>query len=243
MSSITVNHAPLTPLSFLQRNAYVFRDRTAVVYGDVRYTYSQFQGRVNRLASALRAAGVGRGDRVAVLAPNVPALLEAHFGVPLAGGVLVALNTRLNSNEIAYIINHSESKVLLVDTELTRAITPIMDELGSVTSFVNIVDVDEGEMLPGPDYETFLEGGSAAPLPMPIEDENELISINYTSGTTGLPKGVMYSHRGAYLNALGEALELGISNRSVYLWTVPMFHANGWCFTWGVTSVGGTHVC
>ena len=243
MTSQSVNYSPLTPLSFLERSTRVFPNKIAVVHGDIRYTYTQFQERVNRLASALRAAGVNKGDRVAVLAPNVPPLLEAHFGVPLAGGVLVAINTRLAANEIAYILNHSESKVLIVERGLTRSIIPIKDQLQSVSTFVNIIDTEEGETLPGPDYESFLSGGSPAPIAIAVEDENDLISINYTSGTTGMPKGVMYTHRGAYLNALGEALELGMTSRSVYLWTLPMFHCNGWCFTWGVTAAGGTHVC
>jgi fatty-acyl-CoA synthase len=183
---------------------------------------------------------------VAFLCPNIPPLLEAHFGVPLAGGVLVAINTRLSAAEIRYILNHSEARLLFVDTELAPLIAPIRDELESVQVMVNIIDEQAGalgERLPGADYESFLAGGAADPLPFWVEDENETISINYTSGTTGQPKGVMYTHRGAYLNALGEAVELGMNSDSVYLWTLPMFHCNGWCFTWGVTAVGGTHVC
>jgi fatty-acyl-CoA synthase len=241
-----VFYTPLTPQSFLDRSAYVFREKTAIVYGRQRTTYPEFAARVNRLANALRDWGVRQGERVAFLCPNIPPLLEAHFGVPLAGGVLVAINTRLSSAEIEYILNHSESRLLFVDTELASLIAPIRESLATVQTIVNIVDEEAGapgERLPGPDYESFLAGGSADPLPFWLEDENETISINYTSGTTGQPKGVMYTHRGAYLNALGEALELGMDSRSVYLWTLPMFHCNGWCFPWGVVAVGATHVC
>jgi fatty-acyl-CoA synthase len=170
-------------------------------------------------------------------------MLEAHFGVPLAGAILVAINIRLAPNEVAYILNHSGAKFLFVDSELAATIRPILDRLPTVTTIVNIRDVPIGESLPGPDYESFLADGSSEPLPRLVQDEAETISINYTSGTTGTPKGVMYSHRGAYLNALGEALETGLNSETVYLWTLLMFHCNGWCFTWAVTGVGATHVC
>jgi fatty-acyl-CoA synthase len=233
----------LTPLSFLERSAAVFREKPAVVYGDRVYTYPEMQRRVNRLASALQSAGVRRGDRVGIICPNTPPMLEAHYGVPLAGAILVAINTRLSPDEIAYILNHSGSKVLLVDTELAPLIQQAMPQLETVKRFVNLVDVSDGVRLDGPDYEEFLASGSDAPLPIPVEDEYETISINYTSGTTGRPKGVMYHHRGAYLNAIGECMTSGITSDSVYLWTLPMFHCNGWCCTWGVTAVGGTHLC
>lgn len=243
MVRAAVNYTPLTPLSFLVRSAYVFPEKTAVVYKDQRYTYRQFYQRVNQCATALQALGVTKGDRVAFLCPNIPPMLEAHYSVPLAGGILVAINTRLSPPEIAYILNHSGAKVLCVDTELAPLIRPIRDQLPHVEHIVNIVDGDYGPGLEGPDYETFLRRGTATPLAKPVEDENEPISINYTSGTTGNPKGVMYTHRSAYLNALDEMLELGVSSRSTYLWTLPMFHCNGWCFPWGVTAVGATHVC
>ncbi|MFQ5612226.1 MAG: acyl--CoA ligase family protein [Anaerolineae bacterium] len=239
-------YAPLTPQSFLERSAYVFRGKTAVVYGGQRWTYLQFAARVNRLANALRAWGLDKGDRVAFLCPNTPPLLEAHFGVPLAGGVLVALNTRLSSGEIRYILNHSGARAVFVDTELSHLIAPAGEAPETVELTVNIVDEEAappGERLSGPDYEDFLSGGGPEPPESWLESELDVISINYTSGTTGQPKGVMYTHRGAYLNALGEALELGMDSRSVYLWTLPMFHCNGWCFTWGVVAVGGTQVC
>ncbi|MCI0528554.1 MAG: AMP-binding protein, partial [Nitrospira sp.] len=243
-----INHTPLTPLSFLERSTYVFRDKTAIVYNDSHYTYQQFWQRVHQLARALQKAGVTRGDRVAFLAPNIPPLLEAHYGVPLAGGVLVAINVRLSAEEIAYIINHAEAKVFFVDTEFVSLIKPTHEKLKSVTTWISIVDLEVGAhgrapLLPGPSYEAFLQEGGDRLLETWPQDETETITINYTSGTTGQPKGVMYTHRGAYLNALGDALELGLNSRSVYLWTLPMFHCNGWCFTWGVTAVGGTHVC
>ncbi|MBE3587690.1 MAG: long-chain-fatty-acid--CoA ligase [Thermoanaerobacteraceae bacterium] len=239
----TVNYEPLTPLSFLNRSAFVYRDKTAVVYKDKRYTYGEFSGRINRLANALKKAGIEKGDKVAFLCPNTPPMLEAHYGVPMLGAVLVSINIRLSPREIAYILNHSDSKALFVDNEFAHLITPIRDEIPNVKLFVNICDVNDSRPLDGPEYEEFLATGSADPLPNVIEDEMENITLNYTSGTTGLPKGVMYHHRGAYLNAIGETLEHKMSSESVYLWTLPMFHCNGWCFTWGVTAVGATHVC
>ena len=238
-----VNYTPLTPLSFLVRSAYVFPEKTAVVYKDTRYTYRQLRQRVNRCATALQAAGVTPGDRVAFLCPNIPPMLEAHYSVPLAGGVLVPINTRLSSSEIAYILHHSGAKVLCVDTELADLIRPIRTQLPQLETIINIVDGEYGAGLEGPDYETFLGSGTDELLDKPVEDENAPISLNYTSGTTGNPKGVVYTHRSAYLNALDAMLEMGVNSRSTYLWTLAMFHCNGWCFTWGVTAVGATHVC
>jgi fatty-acyl-CoA synthase len=243
MVQAAVNYTPLTPLSFLVRSASVYPEKTAVVYRDKRYTYRQFRQRVNRLATALQGIGVTKGDRVAFLCPNIPPMLEAHYGVPLAGGILVAINIRLSAPEIAYILNHSGAKVLCVDSEFADLIRPIQEQLTHLETVVNIVDSSAGEPLDGPEYEALLASGSDVLLDKPVEDENEAISINYTSGTTGNPKGVMYTHRSAYLNALDEALEMGVNSRSTYLWTLPMFHCNGWCFTWGVTAVGATHIC
>ena len=233
----------LTPLMFLERSAYVFRDKTAVVYKDKRFTYKEFCARVNRMASSLRDAGIEKGDRVSFICRNTPPLLEAHFGVPLAGASLVPINIRLSSREISYIVNHSGSKAFFVDTSFTDLITPIKEELSTVNIYINISKEGMHKKLPGPEYEEFLSEGSEEHIEIPVEDENEVITINYTSGTTGLPKGCMYTHRGAYLNAIGEALELGMNSDTVYLWTLPMFHCNGWCFTWGATSMGGTHIC
>ncbi len=229
-----VYRSELTPVSFLRRSASVFPDKTAIVHGERRYTYRQFEERVNRLASALRAAGMGKHDRVAFLAFNTPPMLEAHFGVPAAGGILVAINTRLSPSEIGYILQHSGARFLFVDAELTH----LVEDPGSI----QVVRIDDTGA-PDDPYEAFLAGGSPEPVTSWLEDEEETISINYTSGTTGKPKGVMYTHRGGYLNGLGEVIETGMTFDSVYLWTLPMFHCNGWCFTWGVTAVAGTHIC
>ena len=246
MLSSKVFNSFLSPQSFLSRSAQVFRDKEAVVYRSQRLTYSQLGARVNQLASALRSWGLSKGERVAFLAPNIPPLLEAHFGVPLAGGVLVAMNIRLSSEDLRQILTDSGACLLFVDTEFSQLIAPIREELTMVREIVNIVDDQAettGEKLPGLEYESFKATGSTTTLPSRLDSENDLISLNYTSGTSGQPKGVMYTHRGAYLNALGEALELKLDSRSVYLWTLPMFHCNGWCFPWGVVAVGGTHIC
>ncbi|MCG8350554.1 MAG: acyl--CoA ligase family protein [Chloroflexales bacterium] len=236
MQDERVYRTELTPVSFLQRSAAVFPDRVAIVHDKRRYTYREFEQRVNRLATRLRAAGLQKHDRVAFLCPNIPALLEAHFAVPAAGGILVAINTRLNTSEIQYILVHSGAKFLFVDAELQPLVEPL--DLANVT----VVRVDDTGA-PGDPYEDFLAEGRPEPAPSWLEDEEETISINYTSGTTGRSKGVMYTYRGAYLNALGEVVETGMSFDSVYLWTLPMFHCNGWCFPWAVTAVGGCHVC
>jgi fatty-acyl-CoA synthase len=236
MTERPVYRTELTPVSFLERSAAVLPDRIAVVHGGRRYTYRQFQERVNRLASGLRRAGLAKGDRVAFLCPNIPAMLEAHYGVPLAGGVLVAVNTRLSSDEIGYILDHSGSRFLFVDAELESLVKPL--DLGTTT----VVRVDDTGAA-GDLYEDFLAAAAPDPVESWLRDEEEILSINYTSGTTGRPKGVMYTHRGAYLNALGEVIETGMSFDTRYLWTLPMFHCNGWCFTWGVTAVAGTHIC
>ena len=223
----------LTPLSFLSRSARVFPDKVAIVHGDRRTTYREFGERVNRLASALRASGVAPGDRVAFLAPNIPALLEAHYGVPASGAVLVAINTRLASHEVAEILAHCGARLVFCDHELVDLVEGID---------VDVVRIDDTGTAEDP-YEQFLAGGSPEPVDRPVADEEDVISINYTSGTTGRPKGVMYTYRGAYLNALVEALQANLRPESVLLWIVPMFHCNGWCFPWAVTAMGGRHVC
>ncbi|NET76945.1 acyl--CoA ligase family protein, partial [Okeania sp. SIO1F9] len=246
MSNHQISSQFLTPQSFLERSVGAFADKDAIVYRSSRWTYAQFATRVNQLASALKNRGLEKGDRIAFLCPNIPPMLEAHFGVPLAGGVLVAINIRLAAKDICYILNNCGARLVFVDTELSHLVASVRDELESVEEIINIVDSQieaKGEKLPGTDYETFLTTGSSDPISSSLTDENEPISINYTSGTSGQPKGVVYTHRGAYLNALGEALELGMNNNSIYLWTLPMFHCNGWCFTWGVIAVGGTHIC
>jgi fatty-acyl-CoA synthase len=231
-----VYRTELTPVSFLARSAYVFPQKTAVVHGGRRYTYAQLEARANRLASGLRRAGLEKLDRVAFLCPNTPAMLEAHYGVPLAGGVLVAINIRLSSDEIGYILTHCGARFLFVDAEFEPVVKPLD------LSGLRVIRVDDTGAAGDP-YEDFLATGSPASVESWLKDEEELLAINYTSGTTGRPKGVMYSHRGAWVNAIGEVIETAMSFDARYLWTLPMFHCNGWCFTWGVTAVGGTHVC
>jgi len=231
-----VYRTELTPLSFLERSAYVYPDKEAVVHGSRRYSYRQFQARVHRLASGLRRAGLRKHDRVAFLCPNTPAMLEAHYGVPAAGGILVSINIRLAPDEIGYILKHSGARFLFVDAEYEGLVKPL--DLGTL----QVVRVDDtGDR--GDPYEDFLATGDPGPVESWLEDEEETITINYTSGTTGRPKGVMYTHRGAWINAVGEVLEAGLTHDSRYLWTLPMFHCNGWCFTWAVTVVGATHLC
>jgi fatty-acyl-CoA synthase len=219
----------LNPLDFLARSAYVYRDRVAVVDGGRRLTYAQFQERARRLASALAGLGVAPGDRVAVLAPNVPVALEAHFGVPLTGAILVMLNTRLQGQELAWILNHCEARVLLADPQLLPVLDPVRGDLRHLRHFID-------------DYEGLLAGASPNFPDPPEPDENGVISINYTSGTTGFPKGVMHTYRGAWINAVGEVLEHGLTAESVYLWTLPLFHCNGWNLPWAVTAAGGRHI-
>jgi fatty-acyl-CoA synthase len=234
---------PLTPLAFLERSAAVFPEKTAIVYRDRRISYRDFAAEATRLANALRANGVQPGDRVAYLLPNIPEMLVAHFGVPLAGAVLVAVNTRLAPAEIRHILGHSGAKVLVIDAGLHASVAADLD----VEEIVTVTDPASGATpdpaVGGISYEALLARGSDDPLPWSVSDERSTISINYTSGTTGKPKGVMYHHRGAYLNSLGEIMHSGHTPDSRYLWTLPMFHCNGWCTTWAVTAIGGTHVC
>jgi fatty-acyl-CoA synthase len=242
MNQQPVSQSILTPLTFLTRSAKTYPNKVAVVYDSQRLTYTQFDKNVNRLASALLTAGLQQGDRVAFLSFNIPPLLEAHFGVPLAGGILVPINVRLTSEEVAYILNHSGSKFLFLDQELAHLIPQIKNNLSTVKHIITINDSLEN-LLQFLDYQEFLQTGNSDPLSWMIQDEIETIAINYTSGTTGHSKGVMYSHRGAYINSLGEIIEATLTPKSVYLWTLPMFHCNGWCFTWAVTAIGGTHIC
>jgi fatty-acyl-CoA synthase len=239
------NFTPLTPLDFLRRTADVHPGKTAVIHGERSYTYRELAQRCRRLASVLAARGVGRGDTVAVMAPNVPALLEAHYAVPGLGAVLNALNFRLDAGTIAFCLEHGDARVLLTDRELSPVIAKA---LALVKREIFVVDIDDplssgGERLGTTTYEEWIAGGDPAfEMPGPL-DEWDALALLYTSGTTGNPKGVLYHHRGAYLNALGNALAFGLGPRSVYLWTLPMFHCSGWTYTWAVTAVGGTHVC
>jgi fatty-acyl-CoA synthase len=225
-----VHLSRLTPLSFLERTAHAFPRRIGVVDGDRRLSWEEVRERVRRLAVALQESGIEKGDRLAFLAPNRTELLEAHYGVPAAGAVLVAINVRLTADEIAYIVRHSGARLVVVDPSLAHLVAGLEVERLLVT----------GE---GSAYEAFLASAGDGEPEDRLESEDDTISINYTSGTTGRPKGVMYTHRGAYLNALAEAAHAQLSSRSVYLWTLPMFHCNGWCFTWAVTAVGARHVC
>jgi len=224
----------LNPVDFLRRAAYMYPEKIAVVDARRRYSYGELAKRSWRLANALRLAGLRKGDRVAALLFNSSPMLEAHFGVPAAGGVLVSINNRLASPEVEYILEHSGTRFLLLDVELAPLVEPLAR---SNIMVIRCDPVDSHNQ-----YEQFLNTASGEVPASSLEDEEETISINYTSGTTGRPKGVQYTYRGAYLNALSEVIVAGLSTESVFLWTLPMFHCNGWCFPWAVTAVAATHV-
>ena len=238
-----VYRTELTPLSFLERSALVYPDKTAIVDGGHRITYGEMAQRTMRMADALAASGLGPGDRVAFLCRNIPEMLMAHFAPALLEAVLVAVNVRLSPEEIRYILDHSGAKLLVGETHLLAGLAGVSDQLTTVTETVGIDRTGAGVGFPVTPFDEFMNRGSDRQHPWTVDDEERTISINYTSGTTGRPKGVMYTHRGAYLNALGEIIHSRHSPDSVYLWTLPMFHCNGWCTTWGVTAIGGTHVC
>jgi len=232
-SEPSFSYEPLTPTTYLRRASHVFRDRPAVLDGDRSFTYAQFWSRAARLAGGLAARGVEPGDRVAVLAPNSAALVEAHNGVPLAGAVLVPMNTRQKASELGYILSHSGARTLIHDTALGETARGAAEQADHDVTLIEVGGDDDT-------YEDLLDGADQLALDV---DELDLLAINYTSGTTGRPKGVMYSHRGAYLQALAMAFHAQLQADSVYLWTLPMFHCCGWCFTWGVSAAGGLHLC
>ncbi|KZL23371.1 Long-chain-fatty-acid--CoA ligase [Pseudovibrio sp. WM33] len=240
------NYTPLSPLSFLERAAKVFPSHTAIIHGKIRRSYKEFYERSIKLASALEKRGIGKNDCVSVMLPNTPPMLEAHYGVPMAGAVLHALNTRLDAAVIAFQLDHAESKLVIVDREFSKVIAEAL-ELATVKPEVVLYDDKEfpqstpaiGEL----EYEELIARGSADfdwQLPA---DEWDAITLNYTSGTTGNPKGVVYHHRGAYLLAQANIITAAMGKKPVYLWTLPMFHCNGWCFPWALSLVAGTHVC
>ena len=239
------NHVALSPLSFLARAAEVYPQRVAVIHGERRLTWAQTYQRCRRLASALAGLGIGTGDTVAVMAPNVPAMFEAHYGVPMTGAVLNTLNTRLDPEAIAFMLAHGEAKVLITDREYSATIA---NALRRIERKLLVIDIDDplaagGELLGEAEYENFIAGGDPEfdwKLP---DDEWDAIALSYTSGTTGNPKGVVTHHRGAYLNAISNIVTWAMPHFPVYLWTLPMFHCNGWCFPWSVAAMGGTQIC
>src|ERR1700758_2082963 len=240
------NFQPLTPLSFLARAAEVYPDRTAIIHGARSWTYAEFYARARRLASALTRRGIKRDDTVAVVLANTPAMLEAHYGVAMAGAVLNTINTRLDAAIVAFTLDHGDAKVLITDREYSRV---VKEALAACKNKPLVIDYDDaeftgaGERLGEIEYEDFLRSGDPDFAWVMPRDEWDAISLNYTSGTTGDPKGVVYHHRGAYLLAMANVITCGMGKHPVYLWTLPMFHCNGWCFTWTLSVVAGTHVC
>ncbi|HJS37575.1 MAG TPA: acyl-CoA synthetase [Burkholderiales bacterium] len=240
------NFVPLSPIVFLPRAAEIYPERVAVVHGGARITYAQFFERAKRLASALAKRGVGRGDVVSAMLPNVPAMLDAHYGVPMLGAVLNTINTRLDADTVAYILEHGEAKVLITDRVFAGVVGPALRKLKRKPLVIEVDDplyTGPGERLGKLEYEAFLRTGSADFAWSLPASESDPIALNYTSGTTGRPKGVVYHHRGTFLESLGNVVAWAMPVHPVYLWTLPLFHCNGWCYPWSVTAMAGTHVC
>ena len=239
------NYVPLSPISMIRRTARVFPDRTAVIHGDLKRSWAEVYRRSRQLASALAQRGIGRDDTVAIMAPNIPEFVEAHFGVPMAGAVLNSINTRLDAETVRFILGHGEAKILLTDRSFSAVVSDALDGMEDKPLVIDIDDplAESGDLIGAMDYEAFIADGDPDFVPIMPDDEWQAITLNYTSGTTGDPKGVVYSHRGAYLNAVGNIAAWPLPHFPVYLWTLPMFHCNGWCFPWTITMMAGTHVC
>jgi fatty-acyl-CoA synthase len=245
LDQVKANFVPLSPLSFIERTAKVYPDRLSVIHGTRCYTWSQTYARTRQLASALKKLGIGKGDTVAIMGANTPETYEAHFGIPMAGAVLNALNIRLDAATISFILDHGEAKVLLTDKEFSTTIKKALEDCSSAPLVIDVDDIlaGGGELIGEMDYEAFISTGDPEYEWQLPEDEWQALSLNYTSGTTGNPKGVVYSHRGAYMNSIGNAMAWDLNQGPTYLWTLPMFHCNGWCFPWTIAAYGGTNVC